>query len=49
MAPAGFLEAGMAQTGEGCGFFANNTYVRICEGLDEFSIKGEAEKAALLR
>ncbi|KAL5506966.1 CEX1 [Sanghuangporus vaninii] len=49
MAPAGFLEAGMAQTGEGCGFFANNIFVRICEGLDQFSIKGEAEKAALLR
>ncbi|KAL5484849.1 CEX1 [Sanghuangporus weigelae] len=49
MAPAGLLEAGMAQTGAGCGFFANNIFVRICEGLDQFSIKGEAEKAALLR
>ena len=49
MSPSAFLEAGMAQTGEGNGFFVNNSFVRICEGLDQFSIKGEAEKAALLK
>ena len=49
MSPAAFLEVGMAKSGEGCGFFANNSFVRICEGLDQFSIKGEAEKAALLK
>lgn len=39
----------MAQTGDGHGFFANNKYVRICIGLDQFSLNGEAEKTALLK
>lgn len=49
ISPAAFLETGMAQLGDGSGFFANNSFVRICQGLDQFSISGDAEKAALLR
>ncbi|KAH8119599.1 hypothetical protein DFH11DRAFT_1565893 [Phellopilus nigrolimitatus] len=49
LSPAAFLEMGAAQTGDGNGFFANNSFVRICTGLDQFPLSGEAEKAALLR
>ncbi|KAI5116981.1 hypothetical protein M0805_001592 [Coniferiporia weirii] len=49
LSPAAFLEMGMAETGDNNGFFANNSFVRICQGLDQFSLSGEAEKAILLR
>ncbi len=43
--PKGFLELGMTETG----FFASNRLVKVCLGLENFSIEGEAEKNALLR
>ncbi|KAF9453912.1 ARM repeat-containing protein [Macrolepiota fuliginosa MF-IS2] len=43
--PKGFLELGMAETG----FFATNRLVKVCLGLENFSIESEAEKNALLR
>ena len=49
MTPATLLEIGMAQTGDGHGFFANNKFVQMCTGLDQYSIIGEAEKAVLLK
>ena len=49
LSPSAFLEMGMAQTGDGNSFFANNIYVRICTGLDQFSLSGEADKAVLLK
>lgn len=50
MSPKQFLELGMAQTaGEGSGFFANNSLVIVCAGLDNFNIASEGEKTALLR
>ena len=48
--PKHFLAIGMAESpGEGSGFFANNKLVKICLGLDNFSLGSEAEKAVLLR
>lgn len=41
----GFLDLGMAETG----FFATNRLVRVCLGLENFSIESEAEKNALLK
>jgi SCY1-like protein 1 len=41
----GFLELGMAETG----FFATNRLVKVCLGLENFSIESEAEKNALLK
>jgi len=41
----GFLEAGMADTG----FFSSNRLVKVCGGLDNFSVSSEADKSALLR
>ncbi|KAJ3569627.1 hypothetical protein NP233_g4935 [Leucocoprinus birnbaumii] len=41
----GFLELGMADTG----FFATNRLVKVCLGLENFSIESEAEKNALLK
>ena len=50
MTPKYFLEIGMAQTaGEGAGFFAENRLVKVCAGLDNFNIAGEAEKNNLLK
>ena len=50
MTPKQFLDLGMAQTaGEGSGFFANNSLVIVCAGLDNFNIASEGEKTALLR
>ncbi|KAI0093158.1 ARM repeat-containing protein [Irpex rosettiformis] len=50
LTPKGFLEFGMAQTaGDGSGFFANNSLVKVCAGLDSFNISSESEKTALLR
>ncbi|PSR88589.1 hypothetical protein PHLCEN_2v5116 [Hermanssonia centrifuga] len=45
-----FLELGMAETaGDGSGFFASNRLVKVCAGLDNFSIASESEKTNLLR
>ncbi|KXN90149.1 N-terminal kinase-like protein [Leucoagaricus sp. SymC.cos] len=41
----GFLELGMTDTG----FFAINRLVKVCLGLENFSIESEAEKNALLK
>jgi SCY1-like protein 1 len=50
MTPKNFLDVGMAETaGEGSGFFSGNRLVKVCGGLDNFSLGSEAEKAALLR
>lgn len=50
MTPQQFLEFGMAETaGEGSGFFAKNRLVKVCAGLDNFSLSNEAEKNILLR
>ncbi len=50
MSPAAFLEMGMAQTGgETAGFFVNNRLVKLCVGLDNFSLSNDAEKTVLLR
>ncbi|KAH7888422.1 hypothetical protein F5I97DRAFT_1852549 [Phlebopus sp. FC_14] len=50
MSPKNFLEIGMAETvGDGSGFFSNNRLVKVCGGLDNFSLGSEAEKATLLR
>lgn len=50
LTPKDFLEIGMAQTaGEGSGFFANNRLVKVCSGLDNFSLGSEGEKTTLLR
>ena len=40
----------MGQTGgDGAGFFADNRLVKVCAGLDNFNIAGEAEKNNLLK
>lgn len=50
MTPKHFLEIGMAETaGEGSGFFADNRLVKVCAGLDHFSIASEVEKNNLLK
>ncbi|KAJ3559364.1 hypothetical protein NM688_g390 [Phlebia brevispora] len=50
LTPKHFLEIGMAETaGEGSGFFANNRLVKVCAGLDNFNIAGEADKNNLLK
>jgi len=41
----GFLDLGMAETG----FFATNRLVKVCLGLENFSIESEADKNALLK
>ncbi|KAG5652468.1 hypothetical protein H0H81_004876 [Sphagnurus paluster] len=45
LTPKGFLEIGMADTG----FFANNRLVKVCLGLDNFTLSSEAEKISFLR
>ncbi|KAN0090665.1 hypothetical protein V8E55_004231 [Tylopilus felleus] len=50
MTPKAFLDTGMAEmAGEGSGFFSSNRLVKVCGGLDNFSLGSEAEKATLLR
>ncbi|KAL4074349.1 armadillo-type protein [Scleroderma yunnanense] len=50
ISPKTFLDVGMAETaGDGSGFFSNNRLVKVCGGLDNFSLNNEAEKVALLR
>ncbi|PPQ98450.1 hypothetical protein CVT24_004129 [Panaeolus cyanescens] len=41
----GFLEVGMAEQG----FFSNNRLVKVCSGLDNFSLASDSEKSTLLR
>jgi len=41
----GFLDLGMAETG----FFATNRLVKVCLGLENFSIESEADKNTLLK
>ncbi|KAF7315272.1 Protein kinase domain-containing protein [Mycena indigotica] len=45
LTPNGFLAIGMADNG----FFSNNRLVKVCNGLDNFSLSSEAEKNVLLR
>ncbi|KAF8637981.1 hypothetical protein AX16_010613 [Volvariella volvacea WC 439] len=45
LTPKGFLELGMTDGG----FFANNRLVKVCNGLDNFSLASEADKTTLLR
>lgn len=50
LTPKHFLEIGMAEVAsEGAGFFTNNRLVKVCSGLDNFSLGSEGDKAALLR
>lgn len=50
MSPKVFLDIGMAETaGEGSGFFSDNRLVKVCGGLDHFSLSSESEKEALIR
>ncbi|EIW82556.1 ARM repeat-containing protein [Coniophora puteana RWD-64-598 SS2] len=50
MSPKTFLDIGMSQaTADGAGFFSDNRLVKVCAGLDNFSLASEAEKTALLR
>ncbi|KDR75324.1 hypothetical protein GALMADRAFT_226987 [Galerina marginata CBS 339.88] len=42
----GFLEVGMTAD---AGFFLNNRLVKVCSGLDNFSLASEAEKNMLLK
>ena len=50
MTPKTFLDTGMAETAsEGSGFFSGNRLVKVCAGLDNFSLGSEAEKVTLLR
>lgn len=46
----GFLDLGMSNTaGEGGGFFVDNRLVKVCAGLDGFTLSSEAEQNAMLR
>ena len=49
ISPEVFLSEGMAESGEGAGFFAKNRLVQVCVGLDEFNFSDEGKKASLLR
>ncbi|KAG1758923.1 armadillo-type protein [Suillus occidentalis] len=50
MSPKILLDIGMAESdGEGHGFFVNNRLVKVCAGLDGFTLSSESDKASLLR
>lgn len=50
MSPKILLDIGMAESdGEGHGFFVNNRLVKVCAGLDGFTLGSESDKASLLR
>jgi len=50
MPPKQFLAIGMAELpGDGAGFFVHNRLVKVCMGLDNFSLKSDADKSAFLR
>lgn len=45
----GFLDIGMAHTGEGAGFFLHNPLVTVCASLENFALSSESDKATFLR
>lgn len=50
MSPKNILDTGMAESGgEGHGFFVHNRLVKVCAGLDGFTLSSESDKASLLR
>jgi hypothetical protein len=50
MSVKAFLDTGMGSVaGDSAPFFANNQLVKVCMGLDNFNLAGEADKATLLR
>ncbi|KAG2091950.1 uncharacterized protein F5147DRAFT_722621 [Suillus discolor] len=50
MSPKNLLDIGMAESGgEGHGFFVHNRLVKVCAGLDGFTLSSESDKASLLR
>ncbi|KAG1719636.1 ARM repeat-containing protein [Suillus lakei] len=50
MSPKNLLDIGMAESGgEGHGFFVDNRLVKVCAGLDGFTLSSESDKASLLR
>ncbi|KAG2073379.1 ARM repeat-containing protein [Suillus decipiens] len=50
MSPKDLLNIGMAESdGEGHGFFVQNRLVKVCAGLDGFTLSSESDKASLLR
>ncbi|KAG2357230.1 hypothetical protein BDR07DRAFT_1490953 [Suillus spraguei] len=50
MSPKNLLNIGMAESdGEGHGFFVQNRLVKVCAGLDGFTLSSESDKASLLR
>jgi SCY1-like protein 1 len=45
-----FLDLGVSTTGGAeAGFFANNPLVKVCQGLDNFGLASENERAGFLR
>ena len=50
MTPKALLDVGMAESlGEGGGFFSGNRLFKICEGLGNFGLMSDGERATLLR
>ncbi|KIK33451.1 hypothetical protein CY34DRAFT_790779 [Suillus luteus UH-Slu-Lm8-n1] len=50
MSPKNLLDIDMAESdGEGRGFFVNNRLLKLCAGLDGFTLSGESDEASLLR
>ena len=50
MTPKALLDVGMAESlGETGGFFRENRLFKICEGLGNFGLMSDGERAALLR
>ena len=50
MTPKALLDVGMAESlGENGGFFRGNGLFKICEGLGNFGLMADGERAALLR
>ncbi|KAG2029017.1 hypothetical protein BDR03DRAFT_846714, partial [Suillus americanus] len=50
MSPKNLLDIGMAESDrEGHGFFVHNRLVKVCAGLDGFTLSSESDKASLLR
>lgn len=50
MSHKNLLSIGMAESdGEGHGFFAQNRLVKVCAGLDGFTLSSESDKASILR
>jgi SCY1-like protein 1 len=50
MTPKALLDVGMAESlGETGGFFNENRFFKICEGLGNFGLMSDGERATLLR